>query len=131
MSKAGRESRSPHVHAAEEQHDPDGAGRLRRPRHRRRGLNALSVTNGPAKLVAMADVVPAKMNSSYDKLKSQFADQVDVPPERRFLSFDAYKQAMDSLKPGDVVILGTPPAFRWVQFSYAIDKGCTASWRSR
>ena len=28
-----------------------------------------------------------------------------------------------SLKPGDVVILGTPPAFRWVMFSYAIDKG--------
>lgn len=86
-------------------------------------INALSVKNGPAKLVAMADVVPAKLNSSYDKLKSQFANQVDVPPERRFLSFDAYRQAMDSLKRGDVVILGTPPAFRWVQFSYAIDKG--------
>jgi len=27
------------------------------------------------------------------------------------------------VKPGDVVILGTPPAFRWVQFTYAIDKG--------
>lgn len=86
-------------------------------------INALSVTNGPTKLVAMADVVQKKMNDSYDKLKSQFASQVDVPPERRFLSFDAYKQAMDALKPGDVVILGTPPAFRWVQFSYAIEKG--------
>lgn len=30
---------------------------------------------------------------------------------------------MDALKTGDLVILGTPPAFRWVQFSYAIDKG--------
>jgi predicted dehydrogenase len=48
---------------------------------------------------------------------------VDVPPDRRFLGFDAYKQAMDAVKPGDVVILGTPPAFRWVQFTYAIDKG--------
>ena len=48
---------------------------------------------------------------------------MDVPQERRFLSFDAYRQAMDSLKPGDVVILATPPAFRWVQFTYAIDKG--------
>ena len=75
------------------------------------------------KLVAMADVVPKKLNDSYDKLKSQFAGQVDVPPERRFLGFDAYRKAMDSVKPGDVVILGTPPAFRWVQFSYAIDKG--------
>jgi predicted dehydrogenase len=30
---------------------------------------------------------------------------------------------MDCLKPGDVVILATPPAFRWVHFSYAIAKG--------
>ncbi|MFN0170162.1 MAG: gfo/Idh/MocA family oxidoreductase [Bryobacteraceae bacterium] len=86
-------------------------------------VNALSVTNGPTRLVAMADVVPKKLNDSYDKLKTQFGDQVDVPPERRFLSFDAYRQAMDSLKAGDVVILGTPPAFRWVQFTYAMDKG--------
>ena len=95
-------------------------------------VNALSVTNGPMKLVAMADVVPAKLNDSYDKLKTQFADQVDVPPERRFLGFDAYKQAMDSLKPGDVVILGTPPAFRWVQFTLRHREGpAHASWRSR
>src|SRR5215472_4761718 len=86
-------------------------------------VNALSVKNGPMKLVAMADVVPAKLNRSYDKLKTQFGDSVDVPPERRFLSFDAYRQAMDSVKPGDVVILATPPAFRWVQFTYAIEKG--------
>ena len=85
--------------------------------------DALSVTNGPIKLVAMADVVPAKLNSSFDKLKTKFEGKVDVPPERRFLSFDAYKQAMDALKPGDVVILSTPPAFRWVQFTYAIEKG--------
>src|SRR5579872_817436 len=86
-------------------------------------INALGVKNGPMKLVAMADVVPAKLNSSYDKLKTQFGGLVDVPPERRFLSFDAYRQAMESLKGGDVVILATPPAFRWVQFSYAIEKG--------
>jgi predicted dehydrogenase len=86
-------------------------------------INALSVTNGPTKLVAMADVVPQKLNDSYDKLSTQFAPQVDVPPDRRFLGFEAYKQAMDALRPGDVVILGTPPAFRWVQFKYAIDRG--------
>src|SRR5665811_1997426 len=59
-------------------------------------INALSVTNGPTKLVAMADVVPTKLNDSYDKLSTQFAAQVDVPPERRFLGFDAYRQAMDA-----------------------------------
>src|SRR5213595_507623 len=29
---------------------------------------------------------------------------------------------MDCLKPGDIVILTTPPAFRWVHFTYAIQK---------
>ncbi len=86
-------------------------------------MNALSATNGPTKLVAMADVVPKKLNDNYDKLKTKFPGQVDVPPDRRFLGFEAYRQAMECLKPGDLVILGTPPAFRWVQFSYAIEKG--------
>src|SRR5262249_7960868 len=48
---------------------------------------------------------------------------VDVPEERKFVGFDGYKQAMDCLKPGDIVILATPPAFRWVHFTYAIQKG--------
>jgi len=49
--------------------------------------------------------------------------QIDVPPERRFLGFDAYQKAMDCLRPGDVVILTTPVAFRWVHFRHAIQKG--------
>jgi predicted dehydrogenase len=48
---------------------------------------------------------------------------VDVPEDRRFIGFDAYRKAMDCLRPGDVVILATPPAFRWPQFTYAIEKG--------
>lgn len=111
----------PHVHAAENntiQVALVGCGG----RGTGAAVNALSVTNGPVKLVAMADVVPKKLNDSYDRLKTQFAGQVDVPQERRFLGFDAFSQAMDALKPGDVVILGTPPAFRWVHFRKAIDK---------
>lgn len=112
----------PHVHAAENntiQIALVGCGG----RGTGAAINALSVKNGPAKLVAMADVVPKKLNDNYDKLKTQFPNQVDVPPERKFLGFDAYRHAMESVKRGDVVILGTPPAFRWVQFSYAIEKG--------
>jgi predicted dehydrogenase len=112
----------PHVHAAEN-NTIDVALVGCGGRGTGAAVNALSVKNGPTRLVAMADVVPKKMNDSYDKLKSQFGAQVDVPPDRRFLSFDAYRQAMDAMKPGGVVILGTPPAFRWVQFSYAIEKG--------
>lgn len=85
--------------------------------------NALNVKNGPVKLVAMADVFDNRLKSSFEGLKGQYADKMDVSEDRKFVGFDAYKQAMDALKPGDVVILATPPAFRWVQFAYAIQKG--------
>src|SRR6266478_4446147 len=85
--------------------------------------NALSTSPGPIKLVAMADVFPERLKSSHETLQKQFAEKVEVPEERKFIGFDAYQKAMDSLKPGDVVILATPPAFRWVHFTYAIRKG--------
>ena len=85
--------------------------------------NALSVPNGPIKLVAMADVFDSRLKSSYENLNRKFAEQMDVPAERKFVSFDGYKSAMDCLKPGDVVILTTPCAFRGLHFSYAIEKG--------
>jgi predicted dehydrogenase len=85
--------------------------------------NALSTKSGPIKLVAMADVFPERLSASQRRLAKAFASQVDVPAERQFVGFDAYKKAMDCLRPGDVAILTTPPAFRWVQFSYAISKG--------
>ncbi|MEQ8764034.1 MAG: Gfo/Idh/MocA family oxidoreductase [Planctomycetota bacterium] len=86
-------------------------------------LNALSIKRGPIQLVAMADVFENRMQSSYEALHASAADRMDVPEERRFIGFDAYRHAMDGLNPGDVVILATPPAFRWVHFRYAIEKG--------
>jgi predicted dehydrogenase len=85
--------------------------------------NALQVDNGEIELVAMADVFENRLSSSYSKLKENHPNKVDVPKERQFVSFDGYKQAMDTLRPGDVAILTTPPAFRWVMFKYAIEKG--------
>jgi predicted dehydrogenase len=85
--------------------------------------NALSVQNGPVKLVAMADVFENRLNTSHNALSGKFADQVQVPPDKRFISFDGYKHAIDCLRPGDVAIFATPPAFRWVHFKYAIEKG--------
>src|ERR1044071_4835398 len=81
--------------------------------------NALGIKNGPIKLVAMADVFPQKLSDSHGRLRGRFASQMEVPPERQFIGFDGFRKAMDSLKPGDGVILGTPPAFRWVHFRYA------------
>jgi len=89
-------------------------------------FNALHTKSGPIKLVAMADVFQDRLDSSYRNLTSKDSDVaslVDAPADRRFVGFDAYKHAMDCLKPGDVVILTTPPAFRWVHFTYAISKG--------
>lgn len=85
--------------------------------------NALSVPNEQLKLVAMADVFDSKLSASYQGLSRAYADKLDVPEERKYIGFDGYKQAMDCLNPGDVVVLATPPAFRWVQFTYAIERG--------
>ncbi|MEZ5299768.1 MAG: Gfo/Idh/MocA family oxidoreductase [Verrucomicrobiales bacterium] len=87
---------------------------------------ALSVKNANTKIVAMADVFENRLQSSANTLEDNFKDKkdkFDVPQERRFIGFEAYKQAMDCLKPGDIVILTTPVAFRWVHFKYAIEKG--------
>jgi predicted dehydrogenase len=85
--------------------------------------DALSVKNGPIKLVAVADVFANRVANSYKNLKEQHSEQVDVPEDRRFVGFDGYKKAMDCLNAGDVAIFATPPAFRWVHFTYAIEKG--------
>ena len=112
----------PHVHAAESntiQVALIGCGG----RGTGAAADALSVKNGPIKLVAMADAFQDRLDSSFAALKKQFGDQIDVPNDRKFVGFDAYQKAMDCLKPGDVAIFATPLAFRWVHFAYAIEKG--------
>ncbi len=86
-------------------------------------VNALSVKRGPIKLVAVADIFEERLKKSMTSLEQKVPNQVDVPPDRRFIGFDAYRNAMDCLKPGDIAIFATPPAFRWVHFTYAIEKG--------
>jgi predicted dehydrogenase len=88
--------------------------------------DALSVSNAPTKLVAMADVFENRLQSSHAAITENYKespDKVVVPTENKFVGFDAYKHAMDALNPGDIVILATPLAFRWVHFQYAIEKG--------
>lgn len=87
--------------------------------------NALATKSGPIKLVAMADLFEDKLWKSYKDLHGdkELRCKLDVPIERQFVGFDAYKKALDCLKPGDVAIFATPPAFRWVHFTYAIEKG--------
>ena len=85
--------------------------------------DAFSATGGPVKLYAMADLFEPRLQSSLSNLQKDFADKLDVPPERRFVGFDAYKKAIDCLSPGDVVLLTTHAAFRPLHFEYAVSKG--------
>ncbi len=85
--------------------------------------NALSSKTGPTKLVAMADLYENRLAKSYKALKEQFGEQIDVPPERQFVGFDAYRNVVDSLRPGDVMIQATHAAFRPTHVAYAVDKG--------
>src|SRR5688572_21560876 len=70
--------------------------------------NALSTKKGPVTLSAIVDVFENRLENSYDTIKKKFGDLVDVPKDKRFIGFDGYKHAMDSLKRGDIVILTTP-----------------------
>lgn len=85
--------------------------------------NALTAGGDSVKLYALADAFEDKPPQKLNDLKPKFGDRVDVTADRVFVGFDAYKHAMDTLRPGDIVILTTPPAFRWVHFNYAISKG--------
>ena len=85
--------------------------------------NALSSATGPTRLVAMADVFEDRLTRSHKALSERFGDRVDVPPDRRFLGFDAYKKAIDCLRPGDVMIQATHSAFRPTHVGYAVEKG--------
>jgi predicted dehydrogenase len=79
------------------------------------------------RLVAMADAFQDQLDSSLSSLKGAtepgLADRVDVPRERQFVGFDAYKNVIDQV---DVVLLTTPPHFRPLHMAYAVEKGVHA-----
>ncbi|HNQ89169.1 MAG TPA: twin-arginine translocation signal domain-containing protein [Verrucomicrobiota bacterium] len=78
---------------------------------------------GPIQLVAMADLRQDRLDQSYAALRQALGDRIAVPPERRFLGFDAYRKAIDCLRPGDVAMLTTHAAFRAPHLEYAVEKG--------
>jgi predicted dehydrogenase len=85
--------------------------------------NALS-TEGPVKLVAMADAFNDRLQASRRSLAGKFGKQVDVPEDRQFVGLDGFKKAIDVIAPGGVALLATPPAFRPIHVEYAVAKGC-------
>jgi predicted dehydrogenase len=85
--------------------------------------DAFSATGGPVRLCAMADLFEPRLQSSLKQLKQSFPDKIEVPQDRQFVGFDAYKKAIDCLHPGDVVLLTTHAAFRPLHYEYAVAKG--------
>ena len=74
-----------------------------------------------ARLVAIADAFPDRLESSLANLKQAVGAKVDVADDHKFIGFDAYKQLLAT--DVDVVLLATPPHFRPIHFQAAIDAG--------
>ncbi len=87
-------------------------------------VNAIETKNGPIQLYAMADLFEKRLNGSYHALSKEHARQLNVPAERRFIGFDAYRKAIDCLRPGrNVAMLTGYAGFRPAQLEYAVEKG--------
>lgn len=87
-------------------------------------VNALKTANqGPIELYAMADLHLGPMESKLKSIKEKYPDKANVTPDRMFLGFDAYKKAIDVLRPGDVAMCTTRAYIRPIHVEYAVKRG--------
>lgn len=84
-------------------------------------IQAMNTEGGAVHLVALGDVFPDRLQQAYRGAKSRHGDKVDVPRERQFVGFDAYKRVLEC--DIDLVILATPPGFRPLHFEAAVKAG--------
>jgi predicted dehydrogenase len=77
-------------------------------------------TSGSTRLVAMAEAFKEPLDRSFRNLSNKHREKLEVPEDRQFVGFDAYKQAIEL---ADVVILATPPGFRPIHFEEAVRQG--------
>ena len=85
--------------------------------------NALKADPG-VQLVAMADLFPERLESSYNNINNAYAStpgRVEVPKERQFVGLEGYKQLLAT--DIDVVLLAAPPGFRPLHFAAAVEAG--------
>jgi len=87
--------------------------------------DAFQSPHGPVKLVAMADLFADRLATAHKTLSERFGNRVDVPPSRRFVGFQAWRQAIDCLRPGsgDVAMLCGYAGFRPGQLEYVVGRG--------
>jgi predicted dehydrogenase len=86
-------------------------------------VNAFDSPKGPVKLVAMADLFEDRLKAAYANLRVKYSAMIDVPEDRRFAGFGAWRSAIDCLRPGDVAMLTGYAGFRPGQLEYAVAKG--------
>jgi len=78
---------------------------------------------GNVKLIAMADAFADNAKTSLAELRKdeEIAGKIDVPEDRIFVGFDAYRKAIAAGP--DIVLLTTPPGFRPIHYAAAIAAG--------
>ena len=91
-----------------------------------RGTGAASqalMADSHVQLTAMGDAFEDRLQLSLKSLNKieGLESKIDVPPERQFVGFDAYKQVLASGV--DVVLLTTPPHFRPLHLQAAVAAG--------
>lgn len=72
------------------------------------------------KLVAMGDAFSDRLERSLETLQKDeaIANKIDVPQDKRFVGFDAYRQVIANV---DVVLLCSPPGFRPMHIKAAVE----------
>ena len=82
---------------------------------------AMNTTGGEVKLIAMADAFDNRLQPSLAGLNRAKPGKVEVPKDRQFVGFNAYKDVLQT--DCDMVILATPPGFRPLHFEAAVKAG--------
>ena len=89
-------------------------------RGRGAAVNAMN-TGKDVRLTAVADLFDSQAKIAIKQLKKLKPEQIDVPPERCFIGFDAYKKLIDSGI--DVVLIATAVHFHPMLLSAAVNAG--------
>ena len=82
--------------------------------------DALNSSQGVT-LVAMGDLFGDRLTPARSRLKEKFGAAIDVPNDRAFTGFDAYRKVLAT--DANYVILATPPGFRPAHLAAAVAAG--------
>ena len=77
--------------------------------------------NNNIKLIAVADAFKDQASKAAFDLTEHYPKRIDLPEERIFVGFDAYRKAIDCGP--DVIIMAAPPGFRPIHYAAAIQAG--------